>query len=124
MDLFDLFWNLRQQQQIGSITAKAALASADVRAQESSIANLSHRFERLTLVTQALFELLSERAHVTEADLMAKIGEIDRRDDARGDRVAGSTRTCPKCGHSWSGRRTTCLYCGATLNPGKPFDRL
>ncbi len=124
MDMLDFFWNLRQQQQIGLVTAKAGLASADMRAQESSIAELNQRFERLALVTQAVFELLSERAHVTEFDLMTKIGEIDRRDAARSDRAHASTRACPKCGHSWSGHRTTCLYCGAALHPGKPFDGL
>jgi hypothetical protein len=123
MDLVDLFWNLRQQQQIGEANAKAALARSDVQTQDSAVADLNRRFERLALVTQALAELLSERAKVSQADLAAKIDEIDMRDGVRDGRVA-ATRSCPKCGRAIAGHRTTCLYCGATLDAAKPFDGL
>jgi ribosomal protein S27AE len=123
MDLVDLFWNLRQQQQIGEVNAKAALARSDVQTQDAAVADLNRRFERLALVTQALAELLSERAKVSQADLAAKIDEIDMRDGVRDGRVA-ATRSCPKCGRAIAGHRTTCLYCGATLDAAKPFDGL
>jgi uncharacterized paraquat-inducible protein A len=123
MDLVDLFWNLRQQQQIGEVNAKAALARSDVQTQDSAVADLNRRFERLALVTQALAELLSERAKVSQADLAAKIDEIDMRDGVRDGRVA-ATRSCPKCHHSTAGHRTTCLNCGASLDAATPFDAL
>jgi hypothetical protein len=120
MSMLELFWNLRQQQQIGSATTTASLAASDGRAHEASLADLKSRFERLALVTQALAELLAERAHVSEADFLAKIDEVDMRDGVRDGRVTGDTRSCPKCGRPSPGHRTACLYCGAPL-PATPF---
>jgi len=124
MDLVDLFWNLRQQQQIGEVKAKSDLAHSDAQSHESALADLSRRFERLALVTQALAELLFERAHVTEADLAAKIDEIDMRDGKRDGRASSPPRSCPKCGREVAGIRTTCLYCGAPLGGATPFGGL
>jgi hypothetical protein len=122
MSLFELFWNLRQQQQIGSATVTANLAASDAQAHESSLADLSNRFERLALVTNALWELLAERTHLSDEDLLAKIHEIDRR--VRDGSAAGSPRSCSKCGHASAGQRTTCLYCGAAVGTMKPFAGL
>ena len=124
MGLLELFWDLRQQQQIGSATTTANLARSDARDHEASLADLNHRVERLALVTQALAELLAERAHVSEADVLAKIDEIDMRDGVRDGRAAGPTRSCPKCGRPSPGRRTSCLFCGAPLGATKPFEGL
>jgi hypothetical protein len=121
MSLLELFWNLRQQQQIGSAITTANLAASGARLQEASLADVNDRLERLALVTQALSELLAERATVSEADLLAKIDEIDMRDGVRDGRVATSTRSCPKCGRPSPGQRTSCLYCGAPLGAAKPF---
>lgn len=122
MDFIDLFWNLRQERQIGQATARAESARSDSQAQESSLVDLNRRFERLALVTQALAELLTERAHVSQADLVAKIDEIDMRDGVRDGRVSLMRRSCPKCGREVAGHRTTCLYCGASLDAASPFD--
>jgi hypothetical protein len=122
MDLVDLFWNLRQEQQIGQATARAEHAQSDARAHASSLEDLNRRFDRLALVTQALAELLTERAHVSNADLAAKIDEIDMRDGVRDGRVAPAPRSCPKCHREIAGHRTTCLYCGTPLDAATPFD--
>jgi hypothetical protein len=124
MSLFEFFWNVRQQQQIGVATTNASLATAGTRAQEWALADLNNRFDRLALVTQALFELLGERAQVSEADLLAKIDQIDMRDGVRDGRAAAGGRRCPRCHRSCTGPRTTCLYCGATLDAGTPFAGL
>ncbi len=124
MSLIEFFWNLRQQQQIGSATTTASLAASDARAHEASLADLNSRFERLALVTHALSELLFERAHVSEADLLAKIHEIDMREGVHDGHPAGSTRSCPKCGRPSPGQRTACLYCGAPIGAAQPFAGL
>ncbi len=124
MDLLDLFWNLRQQHQIGEVRTKASLAHSDAQAQESALADLTRRFERLALVTQALAELLAERAQVKEADLIAKVDEIDLRDGKRDGRVSLMPRSCPRCRREVAGHRTTCLYCGTPIDSTTPFDGL
>jgi hypothetical protein len=120
MSLLDLFWNIRQQQQISSATLTATVAASDARIHEASLADLNSRVERLALVTQALSELLTERASVSEADLLAKIDEIDMRDGVRDGRAPINPRSCPKCGRPNTGHRTACLYCGAPLGAQTP----
>jgi hypothetical protein len=123
MSLLQVFWNLRQQQQIGAATTNASLAADTARANDVSVADLTRRFDRLALVTQALAELLTERAHVSEADVLAKIDEIDMRDGVRDGRATGA-RTCPKCHRPCPGQHQTCLYCGAPLGSANPLAGL
>jgi hypothetical protein len=124
MDLVDLFWNLRQQQQIAAATVRAATASADAEEHRASLDDLNRRFERLALVTQSVWEVLAERLQLSEDTLLAKLHEVDARDGARDGRVSTGTRACPKCHRPSPGARTTCLYCGATLGPSRPFEGL
>jgi hypothetical protein len=123
MDVFDFVWNLRQQQQIDGVAAKASAANADSMVHEASLADLSSRFERLALVTQAVWELLSERAQVSPAELVAKINEVDARSGTRDGRLS-ALQTCQKCGHAVAASRRTCLYCGAPMGPSTPFSGL
>lgn len=121
MSMLEFFWNLRQQQQIKT---NAAVAASDARVHEASLADVNSRLERLALVTQALSELLAERAHVSEADFVAKIDEIDMRDGVRDGRAGPTARACPKCGRPSPGHRDRCLYCGANLGTPTPFGGL
>ena len=63
--------------------------------------------ERLYLVVQAMWELLKDKAGLTDADLDATVQEIDMRDG----RLDGqdSTRTDP----------LTCRQCGRTILSGQ-----
>lgn len=122
MDLIDILWNIRQQQQIGGVAAKTGVVAADARAHETALADLNNRFERLTILTEALAELLFERTQATEADLLAKMRAIDMRHAAQGADAGRAHRSCPSCGHEVGGHRTTCLYCGAPLAAATPFD--
>ena len=63
--------------------------------------------ERLYLVVQAMWELLKDKAGLTDADLDAKVQEIDMRDG----RLDGqdSTQTDP----------LTCRQCGRTILSGQ-----
>jgi len=123
MDLVDLFWNLRQQGQIGGATTKATSAVSDAKVQEAMLADVTSRLERLTLVTQAMWELLSEHTNVIASDLLAKMKEVDMRDGTKDSRVVAD-RLCQKCGHAVGGPRATCLYCGAPIDAANPFAGL
>ena len=63
--------------------------------------------ERLYMVVQAMWELLKEKAGLTDADLEAKVQEIDMRDG----RLDGQdlTQTVP----------LTCRQCGRTILSGQ-----
>jgi hypothetical protein len=78
--------------------------------------------ERLYLVVQAMWELLKDKAGLTDADLDAKVQEIDMRDG----RLDGqdSTQTAPlacrQCGRTILSGQAQCSWCG-TQAEGGPF---
>ena len=78
--------------------------------------------ERLYLVVQAMWELLKDKAGLTDADLDAKVQEIDMRDG----RLDGqdSTQTAPlacrHCGRTILSGQAQCSWCG-TQAEGGPF---
>ena len=78
--------------------------------------------ERLYLVVQAMWELLKDKAGLTDADLDTKVQEIDMRDG----RLDGldSTQTdplkCSQCGRTILSGQAQCSWCGALAECG-PF---
>jgi ribosomal protein L32 len=81
------------------------------------------RIDRLVLICRAMWELLQERTDLTDADLAAKVREIDQRDgQTDGKLKAPKTAACPSCGRPMALRNVKCLYCGAERPPGSPFE--
>jgi methionyl-tRNA synthetase len=72
------------------------------------------RAERLTLVVEAMWEILKREGY-TDADLEAEITSVKERRD--GDAVAAKGYPCPKCGARIAGGRNMCQYCGHHVEP-------
>jgi hypothetical protein len=71
------------------------------------------RLDQLLLICAAMWELLAERAGVTETDLVAKIAEIDARDGIADGKFTYTPVKCPKCNRTLFPKQRRCLYCGA-----------
>ena len=78
--------------------------------------------ERLYLVVQAMWELLKDKAGLTDADLDAKVQEIDMRDGRRDGQDSTQTDplTCRQCGRTILSGQAQCSWCG-TQAEGGPF---
>ena len=76
------------------------------------IEELEIKVDRLTLVTQALWELLQTKAGLAESDLTALIEEIDLRDGVKDGKHTSKPKNCVKCNRVVSVRTNMCLYCG------------
>jgi len=78
--------------------------------------------ERLYLVVQAMWELLKDKAGLTDADLDAKVQEIDMRDGRRDGQDSTQTAplTCRQCGRTILSGQAQCSWCGAQVECG-PF---
>ena len=78
--------------------------------------------ERLYLVVQAMWELLKEKAGLTDADLDAKVQEIDMRDGRLDGQDSTQTAplTCRQCGRTILSGQAQCSWCG-TQAEGGPF---
>lgn len=77
-----------------------------------SVKELRHQVERLSLLNQALWELLRDRARLTDADLERKATEIDLRDGIEDGKMGGGALTCPTCHRVSNAKHYKCLYCG------------
>lgn len=72
------------------------------------------RLHRLALVVEGMRECLEAVGLLSEAQLLAKIEEIDLRDGQADGRQGGAVRTrCGSCGRLNTGARRRCLYCGS-----------
>ncbi len=74
--------------------------------------------DRMSIGMMAMSELLTERHGITEADIEAKVREIDLRDGVEDGKVTRHMNKCPKCQRDNNGRRASCLYCGTALEMG------
>ena len=78
---------------------------------DRSAEDLAERVDQLALATQALWELAAERLHISDAELTAKIEEVDLRDGKADGRIRAGL-ACTACNR----RHRHCLYCGADLD--------
>ncbi len=84
---------------------------------------LEAEVERLLLITEALWTLLKEHAHVPEEALIQKMVQIDLRDGRLDGRVPTTPpRPCSKCERTISPRSLRCFYCGEP-QVNDPFAR-
>ncbi len=91
-------------------TANAAMQAAT--SQKSEIELLREQVERITLLNQALWELVRERLQLSDADLEKSAQQVDLRDGVQDGRMSEHPLQCPKCGRVSNSRHKKCLYCG------------
>lgn len=100
---------------VGQTTAQmqrdAAARSVAYEAR-SEAKELSHQVERLSLLNQALWELIRERLNVTDADLEKRAMEIDMRDGIQDNKISARAVRCPTCHRISNSKHFRCLYCG------------
>lgn len=94
--------------------ARAAAAARSMPAPgvtESRVLGVDEKVARLSLIVQAMWELLEANGY-TEEDLQAKVVEIDERDGALDGQVRRAPSTCRSCGSVSPAGRPTCQMCG------------
>lgn len=79
---------------------------------QAAIRDLEHHVARLSLMNQALWELVREKARLTDKDLEEKAREIDLRDGVEDGKVTDVALKCPTCGRVSNSKHYKCLYCG------------
>ncbi|MCU1498857.1 MAG: hypothetical protein JWM47_2810 [Acidimicrobiales bacterium] len=119
-------WNLHQELAIQGLEReqRQAEVAADGRRDlmQQRLYAMEDRLERLLLLTDAMWELLSEKAAVSEAMLLAKVVEIDGRDGSVDGRRVRLARRCDQCGAAVEKGRATCMFCGHALAAPAAFD--
>ena len=82
-------------------------ASVNAAQQQRHIQEIDHQIERLNLLNQALWEILSERIGISREELERKIEEVDMRDGRLDGRMRHHALRCPTCqrdlgAHNWT----------------------
>jgi hypothetical protein len=89
---------------------------ADVRQQTQNVElylrELRHDVGRLSLLNQALWELIRGRLNLTDADLERMVHEVDLRDGVEDGAMTHGPLQCPTCGRISNSKHWKCLYCG------------
>lgn len=119
IDIFDVY-------QQGKITGLGSLqADTDRRVTNTGdkLRELEQRYERMSLVTNALWQLLKAHTGLTDADLKKYVEKVDLSDGVRDGKVARSkgAMDCPKCSRRVLKSATVCAWCGEKLTSGDPF---
>lgn len=92
---------------------EARIAEMQAAAQTASaLRDLEFEVARQKLLMQAMWELIRDRARLTDADLEAKAQEIDLRDGVQDGRITDGPLRCPSCGRVSNSKHWRCLYCG------------
>lgn len=120
--MLELFWELRQQRQLGEAEESARSASSQARDASYKVAQLESQIDKLTLTCAALWTLLKKSGY-QDADLEAAIREADLSDGRLDGKINTPATDCPKCGRTISKRHNRCLYCGDTRSDD-PFQNL
>lgn len=75
------------------------------------IAQLEHKVERLTALTEALWSILIAKSNLTDKHLLARLEKIMELRENRG----APRNVCSKCQQKNPVTKINCLYCGTPL---------
>lgn len=120
IDIFDVY----QQGRIGELDALQADTNRRVTNASDKLRDLEQRYERMSLVTNALWQLLKARTGLTDAELKKYIEKVDFSDGVKDGKVSRSkgAMDCPHCSRRVLKSATVCAWCGETLTSGDPFQ--
>ena len=122
-DIMDPF-DVHQYGQINRLLSGQADTSNRVARTQSSLQLLEQRYERMRLVTNALWQLLKEHTGLTDSDLKRFIEKVDLADGRADGRMSANTRAmdCPKCSRRILKNAAVCPWCGTKPKSGDPFQ--
>jgi hypothetical protein len=86
--------------------------------------DLEERFDRLNLVTQALWEVAKREGGLDDKQLAEMVKQIDLSDGQLDGRTPTTVCVCAECKQIMSPDHETCVYCGADKLDSAPFEGL
>lgn len=119
LNLFTLLWTLSdslRQESPEEPPVPGAPPETAVRAR------VEQRLDQLLLVVQAMWTLLQEKTGVTDAELLARVTQLDALDGMTDGRVTRPPVKCAKCGAAVARKFNRCLFCGEPYAAGSAFD--
>jgi hypothetical protein len=122
-DFFNWLFDLHQSEQIVETKAAQSETRGRVTDIDDDRRDLERRYERLRLVTMAMWALLKEHSGLSESDLRRFVNQVDLIDgklDGKLSRDKGII-DCTKCQRRILRSSLTCVYCGEQNRQGSSF---
>ncbi len=91
--------------------------------EERELEAMRERTDRLVLVAQAMWTLMTEKLGVTDADLVKRMTDLDASDGTVDGRVTAPPVRC-SCGAMVCRKLGRCLFCGKPYGAAGTFDTL
>ncbi len=120
MGLYDLHQRNQINVQRHALSTNQSEMMDQRRRSENEVAVLEHRIERLTLLCEAMWDLLATTTGLTGEHLAHQVDALDARDAATG----GDRATECGCGAMVSTRVTRCQFCGEPAPARSLFDMI
>jgi hypothetical protein len=120
LNLFTILWSIYQDQP--QEPAAPASAGTHLPVEGPPTARVEQRLDQMLLVVQAMWTLVQEKTGLTDAELMARVTELDAHDGTRDGRVTRPPVKCARCGAAVARKFNRCLFCGEPYAAGNPFD--
>src|SRR5688500_9336994 len=122
-DIFNWLFDFKQSEQILDTKAAQSETRGRVTDLDDERRDLERRYERLRLVTVAMWALLKEHSGLTEADLRKFVNQIDLIDGKLDGKLSRNKGVidCQKCERRIVKSALVCVYCGTANSTGEPF---
>ena len=120
--MIDILFDLYQQGRINDVENTAQESSRKATDFQGRVRQLEESIDRLVLVNAALWSLVKDRTGLTDAQLTARVRDIDLRDGVEDGKITPNVQNCQKCGRSMNPRHRQCIYCGGERLKTSPFQ--
>ena len=89
---------------------------------EDRIRELKNRVYQISLVSQAMWELIRDNTGWTDEDIFRRIYEIDLRDGLKDGEMGAKVIDCPNCNGKINSRSGYRMICGTEAKAGEVFE--
>ena len=130
-DLFDLYEfqldmadRTAQGAKVGELSALQADSNRRLTDAGDRLRDLEKRYERMRLVTAALWQLLKAHTGLTDADLKKYVEKVDLADGKLDGKIGrkASAIDCPNCSRRILKSAVICPWCSKRLQSGDAFE--
>lgn len=122
--MLDFLWDAGQDAQLHETRRQIAKSEETAIDAKAKTTLLEQRLARLTLVTEALWEIVKHETGRKDADLIAIMSDLDLSDGKRDGKHRQPAATCHKCGRIFQRSHARCIYCNTPNREASAFDGL
>ena len=118
----DLLWEVIQNKKINDAAGEATGAKVKVDQVYNKVVELEKRLNRITLTSQAMWELIQDLSGWSDDEILNRIQEMDLRDCQLDGKLGATFTECPNCNAKVNSRRGYCMICGTEVQVGGIFE--